>query len=261
MFNPSISAPNYSQTNSPIGLAVASIIIFLWLASLMEFLTLDLAQIPLTLVVLGVLLRSFLHTGLFITTHEAIHGVISKHRLINDTFGLVTSLLYALLPYKVLAENHKLHHRYPASEKDPDFHASDSHNFLLWYVSFMKEYQKGKQAWVLLIGMAIIFGFLIYLPISPLNIVLFWVIPIIISSWQLFTFGIWLPHRPIEAGYSDHHRAKSNNYSVFWSFISCYHFGYHWEHHQYPHLPWYKLPLARQKHQKYLDDLSGMPRR
>jgi fatty acid desaturase len=56
-------------------------------------------------------------------------------------------------------------------------------------------------------------------------------------------------HRQTEEGYSDRHRAKSINYSVIWSFITCYHFSYHWEHHQYPHLPWYKLPLARQKHQ------------
>ncbi len=75
LFKASTLASNYSQTNSPIGLAVASIIIFLWFASLIGLLTIELAQIPLVLIILGVLLRSFLHTGLFITTHEAIHGI------------------------------------------------------------------------------------------------------------------------------------------------------------------------------------------
>ncbi len=248
MFNKSTSALNYTQTNSQIGLVIANLIIFSWFASLIVFLTLDISQLPLFIIILGVFLRSFLHTGLFITTHEAIHGVISKHRQINDFIGYTTSSLYALLPYKVLVLNHRLHHRYPATEQDPDFYVSDSSNFLLWYVSFMKKYQKGRQAWVLLMGMAVIFGGLINLQFSLSNIILFWVIPIIISSWQLFTFGIFLPHRKTSSGYSDRHRAKSNNYSVFWSFITCYHFGYHWEHHQYPHLPWYKLPLARQKH-------------
>jgi len=248
MFNESASVLNYTQTSSQTGLSIASLIIFFWFASLIGFLSLNLSQIPLIVIILGVLLRSFLHTGLFITTHEAIHKVISKHRQINDFIGHITSLLYAFLPYKILAENHRLHHRYPATKKDPDFYASDSSNFLLWYVNFMKEYQKGQQAWVLLMGMTVIFGGLINLQFSLSNIVLFWVIPIIISSWQLFIFGIFLPHRKTSSGYSDRHRAKSNNYSVFWSFISCYHFGYHWEHHQYPYLPWYKLPLARQKH-------------
>lgn len=247
MFNESTSTLNYNQTNYRNGLIIASVIIFFWFVSLIEFLTLNTAQIPIFVIILGVWLRSFLHTGLFITTHEAIHGVLSKNRQINDFVGHTTSLLYALLSYKVLAENHRLHHRYPASEQDPDFYSSDASNFLLWYISFMKKYQKGKQAWVLLIGMVFIFGGFINLQFPLSNIILFWVIPIIISSWQLFTFGIFLPHRPVEEGYYDHHRAKSNNYSVFWSFITCYHFGYHWEHHQYPYLPWYKLPLARVK--------------
>jgi len=203
------------------------------------------------LIVLGVLLRSFLHTGLFITTHEAIHGIISKYQQINNLIGYTTSFLYGLLPYKTLAENHELHHRYPATDKDPDFYPSQSNNFLLWYINFMKEYQKGRQAWVLLIGMAIIFGSLIFLRVSSINIFLFWVLPIVISSWQLFTFGIFLPHRQTQECYGDRHRAKSNNYSVFWSFITCYHFGYHWEHHEYSHLPWYELPLAHRKHQSY----------
>ena len=254
MFKASTLALNDTQTNSHIGLAVASAIIFFWLASLVEFLRVDLSQIPLVLIVLWVFLRSFLHTGLFITTHEAIHGIVSQNRQINNVIGYITSFLYALLPYKVLAENHRLHHRYPATEKDPDFYASN--NFLLWYMSFMREYQKGRQAWLLVMGMAIIFYTLICLQISSTNIFLFWVIPIIVSSLQLFTFGIFWPHRQVKEEcssqrsyiYRDRHRAKSMNYSVFWSFITCYHFGYHWEHHQYPYLPWYKLPLAHQNH-------------
>ena len=244
------SVSRKTKTNSLTGLIIANVIILLWLTSLILFLTIDISIMPLILIILGVLLRSFLQTGLFITTHEAIHRVIYPHPQINDFFGYITSWLYALLPYKVLAENHRLHHRYPATKKDPDFYAVNSNNFFLWYFNFMKEYQKGRQTWILLIGMAIIFVIFISLHISLVNIFLFWVIPILISSWQLFTFGIFLPHRETPEGYSDWHRTRSNNYSVFWSFITCYHFGYHWEHHQYPNLPWYKLPFARQKYLK-----------
>ena len=251
MFYLSKLALNPCQINSHISLTVASTIICLWFASLVAFLTLDISQIPVILILLGVLLRSFLHTGLFITTHEAIHGVISQNRQINNFFGYATSWLYALLPYKILAKNHKLHHSHPASKQDPDFYSLDSNNFLLWYINFMKKYQEGRQAWILLIGMAIIFCFLISLHIPLVNIFLFWIIPILISSWQLFTFGIFFPHRQTAEGYSDRHRARSNNYSVFWSFIACYHFGYHWEHHQYPNLLWYCLPLVRQRYKSH----------
>jgi beta-carotene/zeaxanthin 4-ketolase len=256
------------EADSRMGIIVGVTLIFLWFVSLIEFLRLDVSTIFPLWIVFGVLLRSFLHTGLFITTHEAIHGIISPNQKINNGIGYLTSFLYALLPYQVLAENHRLHHRYPATEKDPDFYIPNSNNFLLWYGNFMKEYQKGRQAWVLFIGMAIIFGILISLHISLINIFLFWVIPILISSLQLFTFGIFLPHRLqdkkdkpsnlISQGdllshisVENHHRTKSINYSLFWSFITCYHFGYHWEHHQYPNLPWYKLPQARKQHQNY----------
>ena len=240
-----------------IGLVIAIAIILCWFASLINFLTLDLSQMPLVLIILGVLVRSFLHTGLFITTHEAIHGLISSDRKINNAIGHLTSFSYALLPYKVLTKNHRLHHRYPASNQDPDFHASN--NFLLWYLNFMREYQRGRQAWILVIGMAIIFCLLICLQISPTNIFLFWVIPIIVSSLQLFTFGIFLPHRQEQKDFSnrqsqryrDRHQAKTIDYSVFWSFITCYHFGYHWEHHQFPYLPWYKLPLVHQQQKNF----------
>jgi beta-carotene/zeaxanthin 4-ketolase len=266
MHSLSVSKPILTETDSRMGIIVGITLISLWFVSLIEFLRLDLSTIFPLWIVFGVFLRSFLHTGLFITTHEAIHGAISQNQKVNNGIGYLTSFLYALLPYQVLAKNHRLHHRYPATEKDPDFYTSDSNNFLLWYVNFMKEYQQGRQAWVLLIGMAVIFGGFISLHISIVNIFLFWVIPILISSLQLFTFGIFLPHRQQDQSYNsnnivnlddlpshlsldNHHRTKSSNYSLFWSFITCYHFGYHWEHHQYPNLPWYKLPQARQKHQ------------
>ena len=245
MHNFLVSKTTYFESNSRMGIIVGLMIIFLWFVSLIGFLRINTTTIFPLWIIVGVLLRSFLHTGLFITTHEAIHGIISQNRKVNNGIGYITSFLYALLPYKLLAKNHQLHHLYPATEKDPDFHFADSNNFLFWYFSFMKEYQKRKQVWVLLIGMTVIYAIFISLHISPSNIFLFWVIPILISSLQLFTFGIFLPHRQQDQG--NLHRARSTNYPAFWSFITCYHFGYHWEHHQYPNLPWYKLPLARQE--------------
>jgi len=243
---------NTSQTlaSSFTGLAIATTIILLWLTSLVVLFTVDINSLPLVLIVLFVLARSFLQTGLFITTHEAIHQIISPSKQINNLLGYITSFLYALLPDNILSENHRLHHRYPATDKDPDFYEENPDSYWAWYFNFMKEYQKGRQAWVLLIGMTVIFWTFIGLQISLANIVLFWLIPILISSLQLFTFGVFLPHKNYPDGYSDSHHARSSTYALFWSFVSCYHFGYHWEHHQYPNLPWYKLPLARQSESK-----------
>jgi beta-carotene/zeaxanthin 4-ketolase len=65
------------------------------------------------------------------------------------------------------------------------------------------------------------------------------------SSFQLFLFGTFLPHREPINGYVNDCHSTSTSFSEFWSFISCYHFGYHEEHHDLPHLAWWQLPAAR----------------
>ena len=234
----------FPRLQSLLGLLIATTIFLLWFSSLIFLLSIDVSQTSLFLIVSAVLVRTFLHTGIFITAHDAMHGtVFPQNRQINDFIGSVATRLYVLLPYKTLLEKHRLHHRYPASSKDPDFCEQGQHNALIWYLDFMKGYMVGKQSWVVFFGMTIIFYLFrwgLNIPVS--NLLLFWVLPILFSSIQLFYFGIFVPHRQPKGGYTNRHRAKSTYYDVLWSLIACYHFGYHWEHHEFPHLPWYKLP-------------------
>jgi beta-carotene ketolase (CrtW type) len=225
-------------------IGLASLLTALWLMTLIGGLGISLAHTPLVVTLLVVLVRTFLHTGLFIVTHEAIHRNISRSSILNDCFGYLTSSLYALLPYGVLARNHRLHHRFPGTHQDPDSAYPCRGDYFSWYIRFMMNYQANGQAWVSVFGMAIIFCILVFIQIPVLNLFLFWIIPLIGSSFQLFTFGIFLPHRYNNSEHLDQHRALSTKLPVLWSFITCYHFGYHWEHHQYPNLSWYQLPQA-----------------
>lgn len=227
--------------NPFLSVGLACLIVTLWAASLVDACTVHLSDTSWLLTIVRVLVRAFLHTGLFIVTHEAIHHNISQNPWINDVFGYTTSFLYAVLPYRVLARNHRLHHQFPGTEKDPDHSIS---GFLLWYFQFMKSYQVGWQVWISLAGISFGFSILTALQIPFANLILFWILPMVASSLQLFTFGIFLPHRKTEEGYHDSHAAQSIGLPVVLSFITCYHFGYHWEHHQYPYLPWYRLPQA-----------------
>ena len=74
---------------------------------------------------------------------------------------------------------------------------------------------------------------------------------------QLFYFGTFLPHSEPEGGYSEPHRAKSTSYPVWLSFITCYHFGYHEEHHEYPHVCWWQLPEIYQLRLNSASSTSG----
>ncbi len=173
-----------------------------------------------------------------------MHGVIvPANRKFNDAIGTIVVLLYALFYYKNLVTKHWDHHKYPASEKDPDFHDGVHKNFFQWYFHFIKNYISWKQ----ILGIAIIFNLLFHLFHIPIpNLILFWVIPSLLSTLQLFYFGTVLTHRETEDGYKDKHRARSVSLPVFLSFVTCYHFGgYHWEHHAYPNIAWWRLPKSK----------------
>ena len=225
------------------GLFIAITIISAWGLSLSLLLTLDVARPNSVLLLMGVLCQTFLYTGLFITAHDAMHGTVCPaYPRINNTIGAIAVRLYALFSYRKLLVKHSAHHRTPASAADPDFHDGEHSRFLAWYLRFMKEYL----SWGQIVGMAIVFQIMEYVLLVPtINLILFWVFPALLSTLQLFYFGTYLPHRLPEGGYDNPHRARSNAYSTLWSFITCYHFGYHWEHHEYPDLPWWQLPTTR----------------
>ncbi len=238
---------NKDNPNGVLGTLIALIIIFSWVVSLIFLLFIDIDKYNIFTVSILFLLRTFLQTGLFITAHDAMHGtVFRQNRKINNLLGSISTLLYAFLDYETLLNSHIDHHRYPSSQSDPDFYGSPDYGVLPWYFKFMRGYLEKKQLWGTLVGLVLVMILLRFsFEVSPLNLILFWVLPMILSSFQLFYFGTFLPHRQPIQGYSDHHRASSIGYSAFWSFIACYHFGYHWEHHEYPTCPWYRLPILR----------------
>lgn len=227
-------------------LCIASTIIFFWLVGLaVEFASFPQLSYPeISAVVFG---QTFLHTGLFITAHEAIHGNIFARRAVNRAIGQTVLWLYAGLDYQPLAKRHYQHHQYPASHKDPDFCQHPEHRFWPWYFSFMQQYQSGKQIWRFLLWLLAWLTILQICHISLTAFVCFCLLPLVISSLQLFIFGIFLPHRPSPYRQDNLHRASSTNLPVLLSLVTCYHFGYHWEHHQYPKVPWYKLPSLKRQ--------------
>jgi len=224
------------------GLAIALMILGLWVVSFFGLLSVNLNDVPLHLIAIAVLWQMFLTTGLFITAHDAMHGSIEpKNPKANAIVGTVAVFIYGMFSYRQLLQKHWQHHHFPASDRDPDFHNGIHTNPVAWYVHFMKNYW----GWRQLIGFTIFYYFAKdILHIHFINLVLFWIVPLILSSLQLFYFGTFLPHhRPVQ-GYTNSHRAQTSSLPVFWSFITCYHFGYHEEHHEYPDVPWWQLPTV-----------------
>jgi beta-carotene ketolase (CrtW type) len=190
-------------------------------------------------------LIAFLYTGLFITAHDAMHRTLMpRDPFWNDLLGQICVRLFALFSYAKLREKHWQHHQAPAGPHDPDYHDGRDASLLGWYAHFMLEYV----TWGQILGMGVVFVTLWQLAGAHVeNVILFWAIPAILSTWQLFYFGTYLPHHEPAGGYTNPHRARSNAYPRWLSFVTCYHFGYHLEHHEFPFVPWWKLGRLRKE--------------
>ncbi|MFM7629854.1 MAG: fatty acid desaturase [Algoriphagus sp.] len=218
------------------GLLIAWGIILCWSISMAFLLTWEFSwDNPLTY--LGILLQTHLYTGLFITAHDAMHGVVSTNKKINHFTGWVAALLFSYNFYWKLFFKHHEHHRHVATDKDPDYHPSG--NFFIWYGSFILRYLN---LWQFLL-MAITYNLLkLVLPME--NLIVFWMLPAGLSTLQLFFFGTFLPHKG-EQHNLHHSRSQTKNH--LWAFVSCYFFGYHYEHHDSPATPWWRLWREKEK--------------
>jgi beta-carotene ketolase (CrtW type) len=194
-----------------------------------------------------ILVQTHLYTGLFITAHDAMHGTVSANKQLNKAIGTVSALLFSYNFYGKLNPKHHEHHKYVATDKDPDYHRGNS-RFWPWYFSFVKQYVS---IWQILL-MAISFNVLkIWLPQE--NLIFLWMLPAILSTFQLFYFGTYLPHRG-EHDQTNTQRSRSQKLNHAWAFLTCYFFGYHYEHHASPGTPWWQLYKVKEK-----QELKGYP--
>ena len=217
------------------GVFIALIIIIMWFSHLYFSLLYGEVNIFSPLFYLHVLLQAYLFTGLFITAHDAMHKTVSTNKNINDFIGRAASFLFAGMSYNKLKKNHFKHHKYPGSENDQDFYIK-SQNFFIWWGSFLLRYTTIFQ----IIIMAAVFN-LLKNWFDEINIWLFWVVPAFIGTFQLFYFGTYLPHRKPHDNKMEPHKSRTQKKNHLWAIISCYFFGYHFEHHESPHTPWWRL--------------------
>ena len=173
----------------------------------------------------------------FDETQHAIHLIKVLHlefkRKVNYVIGYITSFLFAFNSYDALIVKHHEHHRFVATDKDPDYH--DSGKFWLWYWNFLKRYITVRQ--LILITVSLQLLWLIF-PLE--NLILFWSLPSILSTFQLFYFGTFIPHNDGHE-HDNKHKSRTLEKNHLLAFFSCYFFGYHYEHHDAPGVPWWRL--------------------
>lgn len=228
------------------GLALAAAIVLGWLAVhvaavfFYRFTPLGIALAPVV-----VALLCWLYVGLFIVAHDCMHGSLVPFAPgLNRAVGRLALLLYAGFDYDKLNREHHLHHRHAGTADDPDFSVPHSGRFWPWYGSFMSHYTTWREIAVI---SAIVWTYLLVLGAPLANLLVFWSLPAILSSLQLFYFGTYLPHRPTAVPFTDRHRTHSSDYPPWLSLLTCFHFGYHHAHHASPGTPWWRLPEVHRR--------------
>jgi beta-carotene ketolase (CrtW type) len=217
------------------GLLIALTIILFWLGHLVWSLAFAEVSLSSPMLYVHIAVQTYLYTGLFITAHDAMHGQVSPNRKVNKEIGQVATLLFAALSYSRLWEKHLLHHRFSGAVGDPDY-CTTSQNFWRWWFSFMKNYI----SWWQIVILAVVFNIL-QIWINQWNLILFWILPSVLSTFQLFYFGTFQPHRLPHTEAMMPHNSRTQKGPHWWAMLSCYFFGYHFEHHESPRTPWWKL--------------------
>lgn len=196
------------------------------------------------LMLLAVAAQCWLFTGLFIAAHDAMHGSLAPAwPKLNAALGAVILFAYAGFGWRRMRDAHFDHHRFSGTARDPDFDG-EGRSFLHWYAVFVFRYFGwGSLAYLALLSAAhvTLFG------ADLNNLLLFHATPSILSSIQLFAFGTYLPHRRCSARFVDRHNARSQAWHPCASLITCFHFGYHHEHHLRPGEPWWRLPSVHRQ--------------
>ena len=107
--------------------------------------------------------------------------------------------------------------------------------------------------WQILV-MAILFNVGKYLlGLETPSLVVFWIVPAFLATFQLFYFGTFVPHRRPHTEKMGKHRARTLKRNHIWAMLSCYFFGYHLEHHVAPGIPWWKLYQVKNQNTRLND--------
>ena len=244
-----MSAPTLDHARqTATGLLLAGLIALAWLAGhVYAVWFLHAAEQPILAALLFVL-QAWLSVGLFIVAHDCMHGSLAPFRpWLNTLVGSVVLRMYMGFSYARLIAKHHAHHRHAGTEGDPDFDPDHPSDPVRWYWTFMRRYLDWYVFWV---TGALVTSYVVALyfhgGVGRALHILFWTGPSLVASMQLFYFGTFRPHRHEDGDhFADRHRSRSNDYSVWASLLTCFHFGYHHEHHDAPNVPWWRLPAAR----------------
>ena len=174
-------------------------------------------------------LTMWLWTGVFISAHDAMHGlVLPQNQGLNHKVGKICLGIYAMLPYDRMLKAHHAHHRHPSEPEDPDYWPqhwpSKLHNAFEpvgWFLGFMRNYFDWKSV---LYFAAVFEGLHALAGIEKPVLLMMWICPVVLSTVQLFILEHGCrtaPACPMRVAVQP--RQGAAIFPEWLSFLSCFH--------------------------------------
>jgi sphingolipid delta-4 desaturase len=215
------------------------------------------------------LIGAFADHALFVLIHECAHKLIFKNRAANKMAGMIANIPL-IFPSSVSFENYHLKHHSFQGVHELD---GDLPNY--WEAKLINHYFIGKVIWLLFYPIFQVFRLNRLREIAPFDkwVALNWVIQIASMTaiaWFLgaqsfvylvasffFSVGLHpLGARWIQEHYLTHGEQETYSYYGVLNHVA-FNVGFHNEHHDFPSVPWNRLPDIKKTAPGFYDQLSS----
>ena len=204
------------------------------------------------------IIGAFADHALFVLIHECAHKLIFKNRVANKLAGIIANLPLVFASSVSFETYHLKHHSFQG------VHELDGDLPNKWEAKLINNYFIGKMIWLLFYPFFQLFRLNRLKEINPFDgwVALNWLVQILFVSAIIYFFGAKsfvylfisfffsvglhpLGARWIQEHYLTHNE-EQETYSYYGSFNKvAFNVGFHNEHHDFPSVPWNKLPQIK----------------
>jgi len=213
-------------------------------------------------------LGAFADHALFVMIHECAHRLIFKNPAANRLAGILANIPL-IFPSSVSFEKYHIKHHSFQGVHELD---GDLPNY--WEAKLIDNYFIGKVIWLLFYPFFQLFRFSRMKEIQPFNkwVGLNWLVQIAAitaicllfgtkgCSFLVLSFFFSVGLHPLGARWIQEHyltAGEQETYSYYGVFNKvAFNVGYHNEHHDFPSVPWNKLPQIRKDAPEFYDTLT-----
>ena len=211
---------------------------------------------------------AFIDHALFVMIHECTHKLVFKKQAHNRLAGIFANVPQVLPSSVAFERYHIKHHSFQG------IHELDADLPNRWEARLINHYFTGKVVWLLFYPLFQAFRIARLKEIKPFDgwMALNWIVQIVFAaavwyflgfkaiSFLTLSFFFSVGFHPLGGRWIQEHYLMNNTEQETYSYYGvlnklAFNVGYHNEHHDFPSVPWNKLPLIKKQAPAYYDTL------